>query len=115
MPRKTINVLMCNPGEIVKASGTVAILKVGNTKVRFILQTELKGRECGVCLVHEASGRIAINARRLSNFREWRKGLGYKRTAREGAKVGLQDIVNRLGEKHVMNIMTREPELNFKI
>lgn len=106
MPTITIDVPLDN--KTVKATGSVAVIKIGDVPVRFIVQTETDGRPNPAKLTHIGSGFIAVNSAKISNIRKSIYGI----TSRKAAEMVLEGLVNTKGADFVLSTIKHAPIIN---
>ena len=98
---------------IVKASGSVARIKVGDTVVKCIMQTEFDGRETFPTLVHFASGFVIIGANTIS-ARKVREMATSTRslTSRNAAQQCVDRLVKAQGADKILEVINAAKVIN---
>ena len=83
-------------------SGSVALLKVGDKRVRFVIQDEIEGVSRNVKLVHFASGMVVTPSNTILAIKLHNIKHGITINNREAAQESLDRLVKRLGADKVL-------------
>ena len=100
------------PVRMTKAVGSVAVITIGERRVRFIMQTEIDGKECSPTLVHIPSGLVAVNAAQISAEQLRAIATTGRITARQAAGRCINSLVERTSAEHVLSVMDKAKVIN---
>jgi hypothetical protein len=99
--------------QLVVGHGEIAWIKIGNYKLKFVIQTTQEGRKCAPALVYYPSGKkLDVNIQKVKEKSIAENGLIAPLTNREAAKIAITALCTNKKPEAILKNLRRGAVIN---